>query len=65
MYLGAATVSAPSEASATRSIAQGGVTVLSFAVPGHLLSGVMTGGQCASGGLERKINMGEARQPAL
>lgn len=43
----------------------GGVTDLSFAMPGHLLLGVMTGGQCASGGLERKIKVGEARQPVL
>ena len=43
----------------------GGVMDLSFAMSRHLLSGIMTGEQCTSGGLERKISEGETRQPAL
>lgn len=43
----------------------GGVMDLSFAMSRHLLSGIMTGEQCTSGGLERKISEGEARQPVL
>ena len=65
MYLSTATDSAPSEASASRFKSPGGVMDLSFAMSRHLLSGIMTGEQCTSGGLERKINVGEARQPAL
>ena len=65
MYLSTATDSAPSEASASRFKNPGGVMNLSFALSRHLLSGILTGEQCASGELERIINVGEARQPAL